>query len=585
MWTTIATWTDKCANGEDAAPHLTPKMREEYYEKIRTTEPHLLDVRTKGMPSFGAGLVYPCDIERVLIDPFTINPDWLLAFSLDTGWNWNGVVFGAYDKLNDIIYITNVYKRGQAEPPIVAAAIQSSSAGWRMPGVADAADVNRMDGRQYIEIYKALGLDIELPNKALETGITQVWNRLSTGRLRIFRTCTALTDELRTYMRDKNGHIKDDQDDHLLDACVVGSTKVMTDNGPVPISELVGSTGKVLSRYGSWANYIGARLTIKNSPTVLLHFVDGSTVRCTPDHPFLTPSGWARADKMTGLSCYNGITQRVQWRNAWKLSWLRSFRKRFRNSMANGIGSVASILNGLYEKSQCRGFIEWFGNIIMAPFRQVMTSTMPMRIEATINYPIWNANSKPSTSAIISRGQAGKFRTMHERPQKFGTDRNLVLTGTSSTMKQTKKNFMCWPITFVNSAASRFNLQRKERIVSVPITVNIGRVWRLALTMKNVLVWFAAKASWSIVMQRKNAVRENALLSCLSVQETENEDVYCLTVPGTSAFCLDNGAVVHNTRYLIMSGIQRAKVRPKTNDVQFDWDSRSASRSNAWMAG
>jgi hypothetical protein len=33
-------------------------------------------------------------------------------------------------------------------------------------------------------------------------------------------------------------------------------------------------------------------------------------------------------------------------------------------------------------------------------------------------------------------------------------------------------------------------------------------------------------------------------------------------VPGTASFCLANGAVVHNTRYLVMSGLQRAKVEP-----------------------
>ena len=46
-------------------------------------------------------------------------------------------------------------------------------------------------------------------------------------------------------------------------------------------------------------------------------FEDGSRVRCTRDHPFLTPTGWVAAADMTGYRCYNGVTQRIQWRAAW----------------------------------------------------------------------------------------------------------------------------------------------------------------------------------------------------------------------------------------------------------------------------
>lgn len=204
-FTTVATWDD--------APHLTEKMKADYLQKV---EPHLRDVRTKGMPTFGAGLVWPIDETQVIINPFLIPDTFYRGYALDTGWNWNTVLWFAEDRQNDVIYIYDMFKRKQVEPPIVASAIQAK--GKWMAGVADAADVNRLDGRQYIEIYKALGLDIELPNKAKETGLIQVWQRLSTGRIRIFSTCTQLLDEIRIYMRDsKTGGVKEDQDDHGCD--------------------------------------------------------------------------------------------------------------------------------------------------------------------------------------------------------------------------------------------------------------------------------------------------------------------------------------------------------------------------------
>lgn len=212
-WVTTGTWDD--------APHLSKEMKDEYLQKI---PPHLREVRTKGMPTFGAGLVWPIDEPTVRIPRFSIPDEFYQSYALDTGWNWNGVVWFAEDRNTGIVYVTNVYKRGQIEPAIVAEAIKSRGA-W-MAGCADAADVNRMDGKQYIEIYKRLGLDIELPNKAIETGVTMVWQLFSTGKLRIFEDCVQLFDELRVYMRNGSGEIqtkttgkiKEGQDDHLCDA-------------------------------------------------------------------------------------------------------------------------------------------------------------------------------------------------------------------------------------------------------------------------------------------------------------------------------------------------------------------------------
>ena len=51
-------------------------------------------------------------------------------------------------------------------------------------------------------------------------------------------------------------------------------------------------------------------------------------------------------------------------------------------------------------------------------------------------------------------------------------------------------------------------------------------------------------------------------MRCLGVSDAGVADVYCLTVPGPSAFCVEGGHVVHNTRYLVMSGLKSASFRP-----------------------
>jgi hypothetical protein len=54
----------------------------------------------------------------------------------------------------------------------------------------------------------------------------------------------------------------------------------------------------------------------------------------------------------------------------------------------------------------------------------------------------------------------------------------------------------------------------------------------------------------------------SATIRCISVNHAGTSDVYCLTVPVTHSFCVASGAVVHNTRYLVMSGLGRAKTKP-----------------------
>jgi hypothetical protein len=44
-----------------------------------------------------------------------------------------------------------------------------------------------------------------------------VWNRLSTGRLKVFKTLGAWFEEFRLYRRDQKGHVVK-ENDHLMDA-------------------------------------------------------------------------------------------------------------------------------------------------------------------------------------------------------------------------------------------------------------------------------------------------------------------------------------------------------------------------------
>ena len=69
----------------------------------------------------------------------------------------------------------------------------------------------------HIEYQDEHGLDIAPADNALITGLTQVWERLSQGRLKIFKSCTKLLGEYRLYRRNEKGVIVASPD-HALDA-------------------------------------------------------------------------------------------------------------------------------------------------------------------------------------------------------------------------------------------------------------------------------------------------------------------------------------------------------------------------------
>jgi hypothetical protein len=76
---------------------------------------------------------------------------------------------------------------------------------------------SQQDGRQLMEDYRDLGLDLTEAINTREAGIYQVWERLSTGRLKVCRSLSNWRKEIRLYRRDEKGNIVK-LNDHLCDA-------------------------------------------------------------------------------------------------------------------------------------------------------------------------------------------------------------------------------------------------------------------------------------------------------------------------------------------------------------------------------
>ena len=223
-----ATWDD--------APHLLDQDKKDLWAAL---PPHQRDARAKGIPSLGSGAIYPINEEDLLVDDFKVPDYWQHAYGMDFGWNCTAALWGAIDRETDILYLVSCYKRGHGEPPVHVEAIKSRGA-W-MNGVADPAGraSSQKDGEKLLDEYVALGLKLRLADNAVEAGIFDVWMRMATGKLKIFKSLTPLLEELRLYRRDKNGKVLK-ENDHLMDCMrylVRSGISCMTQ---IPADELIG---------------------------------------------------------------------------------------------------------------------------------------------------------------------------------------------------------------------------------------------------------------------------------------------------------------------------------------------------------
>lgn len=201
-----ATWDD--------VPHLGEAEKKELWESI---PPFQRDARSKGVPQLGAGAIYPVPESDIIVDDFPIPDHFARVYGLDVGWNRTAAPWGAWDRENDIVYLYAEHYRGQAEPSIHAEAIKAK--GRWIPGVIDPASNGRSqhDGEQLIKTYKGHGLNLQAADNSVESGIYKVWERLSTGRLKVFKSMSNWLFEYRLYRRDEKGRIVK-SNDHIMDA-------------------------------------------------------------------------------------------------------------------------------------------------------------------------------------------------------------------------------------------------------------------------------------------------------------------------------------------------------------------------------
>lgn len=204
----------------DDAEHYTPEER----AKIIAQYPeHEREARAFGRPVLGSGMVFPVAESAIRVEPFKLPPHWGRLVGLDLGWDHpTAAAWIAYDVDSDTIYVYRDYKKSRETISVHAATVRSPAPWIPVAWPHDALQHDRQAGKSLKQLYIDAGLKM-LPKHAtfkdddpgafsFEAGIYEMVDRMQTGRLKIFSTCTNFFQEMRGYHR-KDGKVVKIEDD------------------------------------------------------------------------------------------------------------------------------------------------------------------------------------------------------------------------------------------------------------------------------------------------------------------------------------------------------------------------------------
>lgn len=203
---------------EDAA-HYSPEQRAAIIASYPAFE---RDARIKGIPQLGSGRVFPIDEDEIRCEAFEIPRHWVQIGGLDFGWDHPSAGAKiAWDRDADTLYVIAAHRQREQTPAMFAAAIKpwGNWLPWAWPH--DGLQHDKGSGEQLAKQYKVQGLNM-LPERAtfedgsngVEAGIAEMFDRMQTGRWKVFSHLSEWFEEFRLFHR-KDGLIVKVGDDLL----------------------------------------------------------------------------------------------------------------------------------------------------------------------------------------------------------------------------------------------------------------------------------------------------------------------------------------------------------------------------------
>ena len=204
-----ATWDD--------APHLSKEVQDEI---LAALPPHEREMRSKGIPVLGSGLVFPIQEDQIAVPSFSIPPHWGRICAIDFGYDHpTAVTWLAHDRDSDVIYVYDCYRVAGNTPVIHAQAIKDRGSWIPCAWPHDGHVHDKGSGTPLASQYRRLGVEMlgehfQNPTGGIsvEPGIMEMLQRMESGRFKVFGHLNDWFEEMRIYHRVDGKIIKKHDD-------------------------------------------------------------------------------------------------------------------------------------------------------------------------------------------------------------------------------------------------------------------------------------------------------------------------------------------------------------------------------------
>ena len=217
MYLQRATWDD--------ASHLTDKMKEALLSQFPAWQ---RDMRTKGLPLLGSGLIFDLDVKSLCsVKAFERPAHWYVINGMDFGWDHpQAHVQIWWDKDEDVIYVARAWKKSKTQPYQAWEQVKAWARGIPSAWPHDGFQTEKGTGNQQKQYYADAGWNmlhehatwpqtVKAGATSVEHGLIELYNRIELGKFKVFDNLGEVFDEFIQYHRDDNGKIVKINDDLL----------------------------------------------------------------------------------------------------------------------------------------------------------------------------------------------------------------------------------------------------------------------------------------------------------------------------------------------------------------------------------
>lgn len=198
MYLQTATWDD--------APHLSESAKKDI---LAMYPAYQRDMRSKGVPLMGAGLIFEHDQKDITCPRFNIPNHYWLINGMDFGWDHpQAHIQLAIDPDSAIIYVTQAWRKSKKQPWEAWHSVKSWAKGIPTAWPSDGLQTEKGSGMQQKEYYEDAGWDmLDEPASwpdggvSVEAGLVKLNDLMANGKFKIFDDLWEVIEEVREYHR------------------------------------------------------------------------------------------------------------------------------------------------------------------------------------------------------------------------------------------------------------------------------------------------------------------------------------------------------------------------------------------------